>query len=125
MATAKSPDVRKRSPLRRLLRALIIFTAVPYLGILVLLALLQRSLIYGPTRDDTLNVRPVQISGDRIEPIRLTTAGDLTLNGWYITADVSEWTHGRPVILYFCGNAANRAYRAEAFEISGPGGEPG
>src|SRR5258707_1112962 len=71
MATAKPPDVRKRSPLRRLLRSLIVFSAVPYLGILVLLAVLQRSLIYGPTNDDTLNLRPAQISGARVEPIQL------------------------------------------------------
>jgi hypothetical protein len=70
MATAKEPDIRKRSPLRRPLRALVVFTALPYLGIFVLLAVLQRSLIYGPTCDDALNVRAAKISGASVEPIQ-------------------------------------------------------
>ncbi|MGE5192107.1 MAG: alpha/beta hydrolase [Deltaproteobacteria bacterium] len=125
MATAKPPAVRKQSRWRHLVRALFVFAVVPYLGILLLLVLLQRSLIYGPIRDDALNVRLCQIPGAHVEPVNLTTTGNLRLNGWHIRADTaadrgddrSPSAHGRPLILYFCGNAANRGYRADEFEI--------
>jgi fermentation-respiration switch protein FrsA (DUF1100 family) len=126
MATAKAPAVRKRPPWKRLMRALLVFAGVPYLGILLLLALLQRSLIYGPIHDDTLNARPGRIANARVEPVSLTTDGNLRLNGWHIIAEAAADRHddprpespnGRPLILYFCGNAANRKYRAEEFEI--------
>jgi fermentation-respiration switch protein FrsA (DUF1100 family) len=105
---------------------LVVFAAIPYLGVVGLVALLQRSLIYGPIRDDALNVRLCQIPGARVEPVSLTTDGDLRLNGWQVAAEAAADRDGadppegaidRPLILYFCGNAANRAYRADEFEI--------
>ena len=126
MATAKTPAVHKRTLRQRLVRAFIVFAVVPYLGVLLLLVVLQRSLIYGPIRDDALNVRQCQIPGARVEPVSLTTDGNLQLNGWHIVAEAAvdrdddpptPGANGRPLILYFCGNAANRAYRAEEFEI--------
>src|SRR5262249_16821655 len=126
MATARSAAVRKRPPWKRLVRALLIFAGIPYLGILLLLALLHRSLIYGHIRDDTLNSRPGHITNARIEPISLTTDGNLRLNGWHVVSEAgnghaaeenARQEQGRPLILYFCGNAANRKYRAEEFEI--------
>jgi fermentation-respiration switch protein FrsA (DUF1100 family) len=126
MATAKAPAVRKRPPWKRLVRALLVFAGVPYLGILLLLALLQRSLIYGPIHDDTLNARPGHVPNARVEPVSLTTDGNLRLHGWHVIAEAAadrdedapaEVAHGRPLILYFCGNAANRKYRAQEFEI--------
>jgi len=126
MATAKPEMVHKRPGWMRSVRALLVFVGLPYLGILLLLAILQRSLIYGPIHDDTLNARPAHIPNARIEPLSLTTDGNLRLNGWHIIAETSgdrdgqahaESASSRPLILYFCGNAANRRYRAEEFEI--------
>ena len=59
---------------------MIIFIAVPYLAIALLLAFFQRSMIYGPVHDTSLNVRPPGILGARVEPISLLTA-DRLLNG--------------------------------------------
>src|ERR1041384_1750612 len=113
MATAKPELVHKRPAWKRFARALLLFAGLPYLGILLLLAILQRSLIYGPIHDDTLNTRPTHIPHARIEPLSLTADGNLRLNGWHIiaerSADGDGQTHtasanGRPLILYFCGN---------------------
>jgi fermentation-respiration switch protein FrsA (DUF1100 family) len=124
MATAKTPADLKRSLQRRLVRALLVFGAVPYLVILVLLALLQRSLIYGPIRDDTLNTRQCRVPGARVEPISLTTEDNLRINGWHVIPETAVGrqddeprANARPLILYFCGNAGNRRYRFEEFEI--------
>jgi len=126
MATEKTTAAHKRSPRQRIVRALIVFGAVPYLGILLLLFLLQRSLIYGPIRDEALNTRQCRIPEARVEPISLTTDDHLPLNGWHIVAEAADkrdggapprMSHDRPLILYFCGNAANRRYRVEEFEI--------
>jgi hypothetical protein len=110
MADSKSSLPRARPPLRRVMRAIAVF---------------QRSLIYLPARDASLNINPTIIQGARNEPIRLTTPDNLQLNGWRITAgsdgrnagdDDREWSHRRPLILYFCGNAGNRSYRADVFD---------
>src|SRR5262249_34204804 len=117
---------RKRSPLRRVVRALVVFVATPYLAILVLLAVFQRSLIYVPTHDEALNVRPAAIRDASVEAITCNAADNLELHGWYIRAQGKSALAGEaadprsqdtPVILYFCGNAGNRAYRVAEFEI--------
>src|SRR5260370_2824211 len=86
----------------------------------------QRSLIYGPARDATLNAEPMMIQGARNEPISLTTPDHLQLNGWHIVAGSGnspadekgdERSQGRPLILYFCGNAGNRGCRADVFDF--------
>jgi len=92
----------------------------------VLMAVFQRALIYGPARDAGLNRNPTIIQGARNQPISLTTPDNLPLNGWHVIAGSGlpaggekdgEWSHGRPLILYFCGNAGNRSYRADIFDF--------
>ncbi len=126
MANSIAPAPRPRSPARRVARAIAVYVGVPYFAILVLMAVFQRSLIYGPARDETLNVRPKIIQGARNEPINLTTPDDLELNGWHMTAGnganaadetEGERSLGKPLILYFCGNAGHRGYRADVFDF--------
>ncbi len=126
MANSITPVPRPRSPARRVTRAIAVYVGVPYLVILVLMAVFQRSLIYGPARDQTLNAHPKIIQGARNEPISLTTPDHLELNGWHITAGSGalaadekkgERSQGKPLILYFCGNAGNRGYRADVFDF--------
>jgi fermentation-respiration switch protein FrsA (DUF1100 family) len=56
----------------------------------------------------------------------MLTADRLHLNGWHVIAEKAavpggdnrgEWSRGKPLILYFCGNAGNRADRVEEFQI--------
>jgi len=125
MESGQPQSVRPRSLVRRVLRTLIVFAAIPYFAILVLMALFQRSLIYGPDRNETLNVHPAAIQGAHTEPISVTAADGVPLNGWRIVPDSpsradhdgSYSSPGAPVILYFCGNAGNRAYRVDVFDL--------
>lgn len=124
--TKEMSPPQNRSRMMRVLRPLVVFAGLPYAIIILLLALFQRSLIYHPKHDESLNVRPDRlVTGARVEPIELTTADKLQLNGWHIVAetrggssddDEVETGPVRPVILYFCGNAGTRAYRVEVFE---------
>src|SRR5262245_42360150 len=94
MASVESPPP-KRSKIRQLFRALLIFIGVPYGAIILLLTILQRSLIYGPIHDEALNVRPVPIAGATTEPIRLTADDNLQLNGWHLVANDRDSENSR------------------------------
>src|SRR5262249_56454086 len=123
---SEKPEVQKRPPWKRCVRALLVFAGIPYLVILLLLTIWQRSLIYGPIRDESLNTRPTHIPGARVEPVSLLTDDHLRLNGWHVVSEARtnrdaeenpQSEPGRPLILYFCGNAGNRKYRVEEFKI--------
>ncbi len=124
------PAPPKRTFLRRVTRALVIALVIPYLGIVLLAALFQRSLIYHPGRDASLNVAPPQIYGARTQPVSFQTSDNLELHGWHVSGKDSEAkadgkslhvksnrTHGQPVFLYFCGNSGNRAHRLAEFKM--------
>jgi fermentation-respiration switch protein FrsA (DUF1100 family) len=124
--TIDRPPTQQRSQLRRLLRALFVFGGLPYFAVLILMTVFQRSLIYGPDSDAALNASPAAIRGAHTEAIRVKAADNLQLNGWHIVtdsiddrgqADAGNRAIARPVILYFCGNAGNRAYRVDVFSF--------
>ena len=110
---------------RRVARALFVFFVVPYLALILLAAIFQRSLIYHPGRDASLNVTPGHMHGAHTEPVSFKTADSLDLHGWSISRqnldadDGSQRnrTNGKPVFLYFCGNSGNRAHRFEEFML--------
>ena len=85
---------------------------------LILFIALQRRLIYHPLRE-TPDLRRAGLAlRAPIKPVRFTTEDGLLLNGWLIPAiakadadlagDVSD---GRPLCLWFNGNAGHRAHR--------------
>ena len=123
MMTAPAPF--KRSRLRRVARAAVVFVVIPYLVVAMFAAAFQRSLIYHPRRDAALNVLPARVPGAHTEPISFRTADNVELHGWHISRHDSganddrdrNRTIGKPVFLYFCGNAGNRAYRLEEFKM--------
>ncbi|MGH6933121.1 MAG: alpha/beta hydrolase, partial [Dongiaceae bacterium] len=103
-----------------------------YLGVLVLLFLFQRQLIFVPNRN-TPSLREAGLDGLMTE-IRLKTADGLDLLAWY-RPPASE---SDPVLVFFHGNAGHighRAYRLPPFlesgfgillvEYRGYGGNPG
>ena len=120
-----TPAPCKRSLLRRVLRALFVLFVVPYLGVVLLAAIFQRSLIYHPGRDASLSMKPAHVPGAHTEPISFKTADNLDLHGWHISRPDSGAddghkrirTIGKPVFLYFCGNSGNRANRREEFKM--------
>ncbi len=99
-----------------------------YLLLLAPLTFFQRSLIYHPTRCERMaatDFKLLQMSVDQV----VTTHDGLKLNGWLTLARVRRTTEpvdvkqalaaGRPLILFFPGNAGNRSYRATQFDVMG------
>ncbi len=94
-------------------RKAIVRTVIGYGVIILVLALLQRKLMYHPMVAD--QIRPPIVDGHVVEPIETTTEDGITLHGWYWRAvgrDVN-----RPVVVLFHGNAGNRTHRSYDCEL--------
>jgi pimeloyl-ACP methyl ester carboxylesterase len=109
------------------LRRLLLFGLSTYLAIVVMLAVLQRSLIYLPDREPQIDPQDAGLSPGRVHTITLKTDDGLELHGWHVLPPDQSATDrkqsdqqlalGRPVVLYFSGNAGNRAWRIPEFEV--------
>lgn len=116
-----------KSPRAKSLRRLFLFGLSTYLAIVVMLAVLQRALIYLPNRESQIDPQDAGLSPGRVHTISLETDDGLELQGWHLlppgqsAADRKQCdeqlTRGRPVVLYFSGNAGNRAWRTPEFEL--------
>ncbi len=86
-----------------------------------MLAAFQRSLIYQPFAAKSLPAIHAGFGTGRVLDVLVRTEDRLDLCGWLILAKgevassdeqfATELAKGRPVVLYFGGNAANRSYR--------------
>ncbi|HUE16185.1 MAG TPA: alpha/beta hydrolase [Planctomycetaceae bacterium] len=95
-----------------------------YVIIVVMLALLQRRLIYQPTRTDSIDPDLSGLVQSRLENVAVETDDGLQLHGWFVRAlpgvtsgpPYAASGDGRasfhPVVIYFPGNAGHRGYRA-------------
>lgn len=127
MATTSPPVLRPKPRWHQWLRLLMLFTAVPYLGLVVLLAVFQRSLIYVPRRVPALPLASATLPEAAAEAVTAPTEDGLELHGWWFTARAPrdagreqprlEWVNGKPLVLYFCGNAGHRGYRMPEFDL--------
>jgi pimeloyl-ACP methyl ester carboxylesterase len=100
---------------------------IAYAIVVLMLALLQRSLIYHPSRVPSVSAREAGWADGRVVPVQTTTSDNVVLNGWHVVppgssaqnADGanSELKLGRPVILFFSGNAGDRGGRSDWFEM--------
>jgi len=117
----------RKSPAWKSFWRLLLFGLSTYVAIVVMLALLQRALIYLPSRASRIDPRDAGLPPGRIHTITLRTDDDLELRGWHLlpngqsAADRTQCDEqlalGRPVVLYFSGNAGHRAWRIEEFEL--------
>ena len=99
----------------------LLLLTVPYLGAIIMLAAFQRSLIYHPFAAKSLPANQSGFGTGRTHDVTARTEDNLDLRGWLILAKGhvastddqfnAELAKGRPVVLYFGGNAANRNYR--------------
>lgn len=115
-----SPSPRRPLRLSWWKRWLLLLT-VPYLGALIMLASFQRSLIYHPFAAKSLPANQAGFGTGRALDVTARTEDNLDLRGWLVLAKghvagtaeqfSAELAKGRPVVLYFGGNAANRNYR--------------
>ena len=127
---------------RRMLRRLLFLSLGFYLGACVMLGLLQRHLIYFPTRVEHMLPIDWGIPADRCVSLEVLRPDETVLHGWHVLppalqdaeedataapADISgqeprSWQQqqldrGRPVILFCPGNAGHRGYRAEELDL--------
>ena len=96
---------------------------LPTVGVLLMIAAFQRSLIYHPFVEKSLPAKLASLATGRALDVTTTTEDGLELRGWLILAkghvakteqDLdTELAEGRPAVLYFGGNAANRNYRTK------------
>ena len=89
------------------LKWLLAIAVVGYAGLLGAMYLFQRSLMYFP---ETMRTAPGPAGLPDTQEITLTTADGETLVAWYQPAP-----NGKPLILYFHGNAGSLRLRAERF----------
>jgi uncharacterized protein len=113
-------DKKQERPswLRLVLVGLVIYSAC-----VLMLALLQRSLIYFPSRASAVVPANFGLPADRVLAAQITTDDGLTLHGWHVLPaglgvdpsagfDAVRRPEG-PVILYFPGNAGHRGFRSD------------
>lgn len=114
------------SPRRPLLlspwkRWLVIVT-MPTVGVLIVFVTFQRSLIYAPFVEKSLPAKSVPLPTGRVHDVTVCSEDQCDLCGWLVLAKghaatsdeevAAQLALGRPVVLYFGGNAGNRSYRA-------------
>ncbi len=120
------PGSRSRCSWRRSLLRLVLIASIVYLFFVIMLALLQRSLIYFPTQQAEILPDHSGLPAGQVQTVQLTSHDGLTLYGWHVlpTGEHSDSREhvdqmlaaGGPVVLYFSGNAGNRAYRGEELQ---------
>lgn len=104
-------------PIWKLLRSLLI----AYLVVLIVLAFLQRKLLYFPATAESLRIREFP---DIVElypsssDVELTCDDGIKIRGWLLRKDEPpDSGPTRPLILYFHGNAGNRSGRMGWYEL--------
>lgn len=121
------PPTPARSNWKRLLLRCAGWALIIYLSLLLMLAFLQRSLIYVPTRDARIEPADARLPAGQVHTITLRSADGLELRGWHLLPDGqhadSQEACDRAVasadwlVLYFSGNAAHRAYRVDECQV--------
>ncbi len=113
MASAQ-PQPDPELPKRRtwtwfLIRLVLIYAVVPYVSIVVIAILAQRSLIYRPTKVKSLSVEGfADLDADDVQiPIDET----LILHGWHFHGKVTSELNQKFLVIYFPGNGGCREGR--------------
>lgn len=98
-----------------------------YVLLLILLMIVQRWLIYQPTRVTSLSVDQANAPFGVIHEISTKTEDGLDLKGWHFLAGQvacndragcdGELAKGRPVVILFHGNGGNRSHRVETCRL--------
>jgi len=114
--------VQQASGPRRLLRCVLVVYAL----VIVLFGFLQRRLLYAPQQASRLAVadyRDLTSMYPAATDLKLTCDAGITIGGWLLRkSDSAEATATRPLVIYFHGNAGNRAGRGawyHTFETAG------
>lgn len=115
--SVKETDDKVASPAKprwkRLVRFAFTFIAVPYLAIMLLFIVFQRSLMYVPTQADSLKVADVGFDPKIVSDVQINTPDGETLKGWLWKTSVKADNDKPPLLIYFPGNALNRKNRVD------------
>ncbi|HLN32821.1 MAG TPA: alpha/beta hydrolase [Gemmataceae bacterium] len=111
MATAPKAalDSAKRSSWRRRAIRLLAGAACCYLGVIVVLVLLENWLLYHPLKAREVWLAP---PNPRVQDIELRTSAGIRIHGWW--CPVEKWEPEQGALLYCHGNAGNLSCRADA-----------
>lgn len=125
--TQHDPKTKGLHALRLLNRPLIWLPVIVYLGVVLMLASLQRSLIYHPHRVTPVPLDIAGLTPQRLHNLTVSAEDGLTLNGWFVPANggfclndadfTNHLKQGRPVAIIFCGNAGHRGYRGDLLKL--------
>jgi len=96
------------------LKWIVVFLVVGYVGLVALLYLVQRSIMYFP---DTRRHSPASLGLQQSEEVTLQSADAVRLIVWHVPP-----REGMPVIIYFQGNGGGLDLRAERFKKLTAGG---
>lgn len=98
-----------------------------YLGVVLVLAFLQRTLMYPATRVEQLRTQDAGLPMGQVHDVTIQSKDGLTIHGWHIlprgkTAINSQQCdqaliQGGPVVLFFCGNGGNRRHRTDEYQL--------
>jgi hypothetical protein len=92
----------------------LLFAALGYVALVLLMYLAQRSLLYFP---DPARRSPASVGLPQAEEVALTTADSEHLVAWHVPP-----RDGKPVVLYFQGNGGGLDLRVERFrQLTGDG----
>ena len=90
-----------------------------WITVVVILAFIQRKLMYQPTTAESLLVANypyvMQLFPDGAD-VRMSSTGSQTIRGWFLCQEMAT-AGSRPLVLLFHGNAGNRAGRTAWYEI--------
>lgn len=89
------------------LKWILLFAVAGYVGLVVLLYLAQRSLLYFP---DTHRLHPIDAGLRQAEEVALQSADGVRISAWHVPPH-----EGMPVVVYFQGNGGGLDLRAERF----------
>jgi len=97
------------------LKSVLVFTFVIYAGLLALLYVSQRQMMYLP---DPRRIAPADAGFARATAHTLATADGQSIQAWYAPA-----SPGRSLIVYFHGNGGQIAHRVGRFNLLTAGGD--
>ena len=106
---------------------MLVLVLLCYLGLALMLTLLQRKLIYLPTRAAAIPSSAAGLGAGRVHDVAFMTPDGLELHGWHFLPAGrtcgsrgecdAELAGAEPVVLFFHGNGGDRRHRVDDSEI--------
>jgi len=106
---------------------LLLALLLPYGMVTLMLTFLQRSLIFQPYRARLIDPAELGLAQGVVHTVSVRSHDGLNLCGWLVLAAGrsaetpeqcdAELQSGRPLVLYFPGNAGNRSFRAQEISL--------